>query len=345
MTEKAKEVLRECVLKDITVCNRCFSKSAAKQDRVGSVSSVTPCSEDKCGEVGISMESETVDHIKLKPRADNLLEILKENGHDVESDLFYRAVEKYAKLYEPKKVFTKAIAYGLGHRDPAVLNATPDQSDEDDEQDEEETIDSAVDAIAHGPTPRRSLQQYDDYELIKDELGVFEVAMTHTLDICYLRNADEFAEAHGVEDMKAHDPRAVVDMAVGTNWTELTDASTGILSKWIQRTDDEFSSKILPSVVMRARIPIFDDEFEFQRSGFWPLVKRRINQPVLGNLQKFQKDIVSPKEISEKADMDEDLVEKSLRMLMRVGCVESRQNGYKYIPEDQRPNPDSRLPY
>ena len=340
MTDKAETILKKCVFEDPTVCNRCFAASSLKQDRTNAVSSVTPCSEDECGQLGISMESEPISSTAIEPRSDRLLQLLQDRDYDVDQVWFRRATEEYAEKYAPEEVFIKAIAFGTGELDTAQLEPDQEQTSDTEDQSsgEDRVFHSAIECIKECPRTREDMQKFDDYNVVRDDLGVLEVVMTNTYDICYLTDPDVFMDKHGVDEVGSHEPQSVISVALNYNWSLLTNASAGTISGWINDIDDIFSDHILSEAVLNARVPhLSDEKVEFRHSGFWPLIKRRKVQPILGTLRKNNERPLSLEEISERVNEDENVVKKLLRIeYLSTGAVKQASGGWSYVPEEDR---------
>jgi len=118
----------------------------------------------------------------------------------------------------------------------------------------------------------------------------------------------------------------------------LTNASAGTISGWINDIDDIFSDHILSEAVLNARVPhLSDEKVEFRHSGFWPLIKRRKVQPILGTLRKNNERPLSLEEISERVNEDENVVKKLLRIeYLSTGAVKQASGGWSYVPEEDR---------
>lgn len=329
------ELLQKHIIKNLNVCSRCFTPVMSKQEKGSGIAAGTPCS-NECGAMSLSMESAPQPERELKHRADRLMTILESNNIDIDSDLFFRAVEDNASDEPPRKVFTIALEYGLGQRDEKEL--LPDQEqDQDIEEENDSTIPSYEDLperLADGPITAGELETFESPPEIIDRLSRFSVPM-NTSDIYYLDNPQDFAADYDLDETPAHSPYDVIYAALGVNWSVLEDASAGTIRKWMNEMEDEFSQHILlVAVAVQPYSPIDPHDPSFRSTSFWPLVKRQKAQPILGFMQSEQKSPLTTKEIAEGVEESEAFVQRVLKILSENEKVERQSRTFS--KEDDR---------
>jgi len=341
MEHDADELLKEHALRDPTICSRCFEEtmpSSAEKDHYGG----TPCGE-KCGNLGISMESAPQSTNKMLHRGDNLLSVFEEGDIEVDSEIFQQAIEHEASSRPPQEVIIRAIEYGMGQRTPSWLN----NKSEDETQNKITSIGGmrthskdVPTILSEGPITPGLLNRKNADPEIREYLAEFRDPEFDTI-VLYLEDPDDFAEEFDIEDVSQHSAFDVAKKVVYVNWNELRSYSPTRIKNWIDDVDDRYSRHILSAAVLRGPSPLTKSspphQDSYRETSFWPLVKEQIAQPIIGVIRK-ENAPVSIEEIAEEVDEREQVVGKVLGILTEHETVRGKdsEEGWQYVePEDR----------
>lgn len=334
MTATPDEILQKYVFDNLDICSRCFSPTMSKKEIGSGIAGGSACG-DECGQLGISMESEPQPEPFLQARADRLIDILESNGIEVDSELLHLAVEDNASEHPPQEVFSTALEYALGQRDGEDLLPDPETDSvpgdtNQNQRDNRKTYDSLFERLVDGPISEVELEEFDTNPESINQLARLPVPM-NTSDVYYLEQPREFAKQLGIEEIESHNPHSVVHIVISANWNVLQDASQSTIRKWMDEIPEEYSRHVLEVAVdVNPYNPIEDWQPSFRSTGFWPLVKRRKAQPILGCLQAAGSSPLSSEEIAEQVGESQQFVRQLLDILNENEYVERSNGGWVY---------------
>lgn len=330
MPASADEILQNHVKANLDVCSRCFNNTMSKQDIRSGIAGGPACSE-RCGKIDIEMETAPQSDTILKPRAARLISILESENIDIDTELLRLAIEDNADEHPPRKVFEIALEYALGQRDEDDL--LPDSDPERDRDKKKKRrrwgrkpCETLPERLADGPAAESELKKFDTDPDSMDELSSFLIPMG-VKDVYYLERPKEFAKQHGLEEIDAHSPRAVIYTAIKANWVRLQDASPPTIRDWIDEMDDEYSQHVLEaSVIANPYDPFKEHHESFRSTGFWKLVKPQKAEPILGYMRGKANSILTTEEIAEDCGKSERFIRELLKVLSENEYVSRIEN-------------------
>lgn len=343
--KKAEEILEVTALSDSQVCSRCFRSVAPKESRSGNFGGDTECS-DKCGQLGIELESEPVDYSVLEYRASRLYSLLKEEGYDLNKDAFVRAVEVYSESSfgnpdkAPRELFVEAIAHGMGYK--STENLPENSEDDDPPADDSEENDDPINRLARCPQPRGLTSEIEGFDRMRQYTSQFET-FGDNQNIYYISDIEGFQSEFSLE-IGDHTAESVAHVTVETCWESLEHGSKKRINTWLNDSEHPASNYILSSYLLkkcsRSKKPrhMVNDKSEVYRelrgSTLWPLIKRKKAQPLLGLIRNHSQDKVPLSKIRNEFDEVDGFVRKLLDVLRKNDQVRSYEDGWKYTGDE-----------
>jgi hypothetical protein len=300
----------------------------------------TPCGED-CGQLGISMEEEPQSAQTLASRGANLLALLERENVDLNTEVFYEAIEQEAEDYAPREAIVRATEYGLGDR------PTNDLRDDESSDNEPSTTSARYqpkrlpELLAERPMTTTEVANNDDAPDIEDYVKEYETPEGNS-NIVYLNDCEEFAKEFDV-NVGDHSDYAVAKAIVRACRGIVYNKSQRDIRGFIAEIDDRFSQFILSAAVVEGPPPqyrISDHETyrdSFRDTSVWPLVKEKVAGPVIGVVRN--KEPVSTDEIAEERNERLEVINKIVGVLRESETLTSKNGKIQYVEPGDRASP------
>lgn len=275
MDERAQEIFETLVEKDHSVCSRCFQPTKSRKERAHTHIGGPPCADD-CGKLSASLESGSISLRTQESRAKNLVALMKENGYEIDVEVFLKAMSQFGCSTSPKRFFVKCLSYGIGERPeddlfPKVNAKGANSGDESSTQEQKTLYENLVES---GPIQTSSWPHQLGEEEQSDQIE--ELPLPGVPGLYYLK--------------ASHRPNSLIQTVIEeTNvfWS----ANTSALASWMEEMDNEISSQAVPEFVSQIRSEMSryasaGEEYErFRDSALWA-VKKDDAMTIMGHLRK-----------------------------------------------------------
>jgi hypothetical protein len=114
MAESPEEIFREVVETRTDICRRCFKDSTPTGQESTTLNRAPGCGKD-CGHMSATLETDSIHENDIKSRAERLLNLIQQEGYDIQEEVFSEAIEHLSTVdIPPREIFIEAIHVGLG---------------------------------------------------------------------------------------------------------------------------------------------------------------------------------------------------------------------------------------